>query len=276
MEYTIQELANEAKISPRTLRYYDEIGLLEPAIRKSNGRHCYGVKEILRLGEILSLKALGFSLKKIFSIIDVERRHQLYALRAQKNVLRQKQEDLKANLKMLDAMITANKGELSMDQGNMNHEVKDFRSSQEYVQYVEEEKSFINSEEGKALIENAKEMEIAFRVQVGEAYYREYIEKKDSLGLVESQNYGRMVGAAFQKLIKYHQEGLEGDSKEVQKVIEEQWKTLQMVYPKTKSRDIYFAIRNQIAANPIFTKREPLFSEFLYNAMTVFGERNFL
>jgi DNA-binding transcriptional MerR regulator len=31
MEYTVQKLARLAGISPRTLRYYDEIGLLKPA-----------------------------------------------------------------------------------------------------------------------------------------------------------------------------------------------------------------------------------------------------
>ena len=31
MEYTVQRLANLAGISTRTLRYYDEIGILKPA-----------------------------------------------------------------------------------------------------------------------------------------------------------------------------------------------------------------------------------------------------
>ena len=31
MEYTVKKLAALAKVSPRTLRYYDEIGLLKPA-----------------------------------------------------------------------------------------------------------------------------------------------------------------------------------------------------------------------------------------------------
>ena len=33
MEYTVKKLAAMAKVSPRTLRYYDEIGLLKMCIR---------------------------------------------------------------------------------------------------------------------------------------------------------------------------------------------------------------------------------------------------
>ncbi len=37
MEYTVQKLSQTAGISPRTLRYYDEIGILMPARINSSG-----------------------------------------------------------------------------------------------------------------------------------------------------------------------------------------------------------------------------------------------
>ena len=46
MEYTVQKLSEIAKISKRTLRYYDEIGLLKPARVNSSGYRIYGEKEI--------------------------------------------------------------------------------------------------------------------------------------------------------------------------------------------------------------------------------------
>ena len=42
MEYTIQKLSQMAGISTRTLRYYDEIGLLKPARINSSGYRIYG------------------------------------------------------------------------------------------------------------------------------------------------------------------------------------------------------------------------------------------
>lgn len=53
MEYTINKLAKLAGVSTRTLRYYDELGLLSPARISSNGYRIYGQKEIDRLQQIL-------------------------------------------------------------------------------------------------------------------------------------------------------------------------------------------------------------------------------
>lgn len=46
MEYTVQRLANLAGISSRTLRYYDEIGILKPARINSSGYRIYGLEEV--------------------------------------------------------------------------------------------------------------------------------------------------------------------------------------------------------------------------------------
>jgi len=42
MEYTVKALAKLAGVSPRTLRYYDEIGLLRPARVNAAGYRLYG------------------------------------------------------------------------------------------------------------------------------------------------------------------------------------------------------------------------------------------
>ena len=53
MEYTVQRLADLAGVSSRTIRYYDEIGLLKPARINSSGYRLYGEKEVDRLQQIL-------------------------------------------------------------------------------------------------------------------------------------------------------------------------------------------------------------------------------
>lgn len=52
MEYTIAKLAQISGVTTRTLRYYDQIGLLCPA-RVSNGYRIYGQKEVDLLQQIL-------------------------------------------------------------------------------------------------------------------------------------------------------------------------------------------------------------------------------
>ncbi len=69
MEYTVQELAKLVGITPRTLRYYDEIGLLKPARSDSSGYRIYGGKEIDRLQQIMFYRELGVSLNQIREII---------------------------------------------------------------------------------------------------------------------------------------------------------------------------------------------------------------
>ncbi len=70
MEYTIQKLCQLAGVSSRTLRYYDEIGLLKPARINSSGYRIYGAAEVDRLQQILFFRALDFSLESILALMN--------------------------------------------------------------------------------------------------------------------------------------------------------------------------------------------------------------
>ena len=54
MEYTIQKLAHLAGVSTRTLRYYDEVGILKPARINSSGYRIYSQKESSATNSLLS------------------------------------------------------------------------------------------------------------------------------------------------------------------------------------------------------------------------------
>ncbi|GGA39060.1 MerR family transcriptional regulator [Psychrobacillus lasiicapitis] len=97
MEYTIQKLGQLAGISTRTLRYYDEIGLLKPARINSSGYRIYGSAEVDRLQQILFYRELGVnldSIKEIMTSVDFdgatalkEHREKLLEKRAQLDLL---------------------------------------------------------------------------------------------------------------------------------------------------------------------------------------------
>jgi MerR family transcriptional regulator, thiopeptide resistance regulator len=53
MTYTVQQLAQLAGVSVRTLHHYDQIGLLKPARVQANGYRQYGEAELLQLQQIL-------------------------------------------------------------------------------------------------------------------------------------------------------------------------------------------------------------------------------
>lgn len=70
MEYTIKNLARISGVSTRTLRYYDQIGLLCPARIAANDYRIYGQKEVDLLQQILFYRELGVSLKEIHQILN--------------------------------------------------------------------------------------------------------------------------------------------------------------------------------------------------------------
>lgn len=70
MEYTIKKLGEIAGVSTRTLRYYDQIGLLKPCRINSSGYRIYGEKEVNLLQRIMFYKAMDMKLEKIQEIIQ--------------------------------------------------------------------------------------------------------------------------------------------------------------------------------------------------------------
>lgn len=69
-KYTISDLAAEFDISTRTIRYYEEFGLLHPE-RTNSGLRIYDKKDRTRLRLIIRGKRLGFSLEEIKEMIDL-------------------------------------------------------------------------------------------------------------------------------------------------------------------------------------------------------------
>lgn len=70
MDYRVSELAKLSGVSARTLRYYDQIGLLRPERTDSNGYRVYGRAQVDRLQQILFYRALGFPLGQIREILS--------------------------------------------------------------------------------------------------------------------------------------------------------------------------------------------------------------
>ena len=68
--WTIGKMAKKAGISVRTLRHYDELGLLTPTTRAENGYRFYTEPDSLRLHDILFYRTLGFSLQEIARMLD--------------------------------------------------------------------------------------------------------------------------------------------------------------------------------------------------------------
>ena len=67
--YNIGQLAELTGLTQRTIRYYDELGLLKTSSRTQGGQRIYSDSDLLYIKRIMELKALSFSLEEIKAII---------------------------------------------------------------------------------------------------------------------------------------------------------------------------------------------------------------
>ncbi len=114
MEYSIQELSRMAGISTRTLRYYDETGLLKPARVTQAGYRYYGTPEVDRLQQILYYRERGFQLHTIQKILQDRDFDKLRAMEDHLMALKQRQAETAALIRTVEQTIRHMKGECQM------------------------------------------------------------------------------------------------------------------------------------------------------------------
>jgi len=104
-EYSIGDLAREFDVTPRTIRFYEDQGLLAP--RREGQRRIYTQRERTRLKLTLRGKRLGLTLSEIRELIDMyepgrDERPQLErflaALQSHRSALEQQRTDIEAQL----------------------------------------------------------------------------------------------------------------------------------------------------------------------------------
>lgn len=114
MEYTINKLAQLAGISTRTLRYYDELGLLKPSRISTGGYRIYGGAEIARLQQILFYREMEVPLEEIRKILDSSDYDDTASLEMHLKALMEKQARLERLIMTVEKTIAAAKGEGTM------------------------------------------------------------------------------------------------------------------------------------------------------------------
>jgi len=73
--FRIGELAHLVEMSPRTIRYYQEIGLLHPGRRVEGGKRVFTENDLQRLKFIKRLKHLGLTLSEMHELADIYEIH---------------------------------------------------------------------------------------------------------------------------------------------------------------------------------------------------------
>lgn len=119
MTYTVKRLADLAGVSPRTLRFYDRIGLLKPDAVGANSYRYYGEKSVLRLQQILFYRELDLPLEEIKTLMGKRGFNAQKALEGHRTALQGRIERLKRLVRTVDDTILHLKGEKIMSKKQM-------------------------------------------------------------------------------------------------------------------------------------------------------------
>jgi len=169
MAYTIKEISRLANVSTRTIRYYDEIGLLPPAYTGKNGYRYYDRSSLLLLQQILFFRELEVPLLEIVNILQMPIFNPLETLKAHRQALQKQLTRTKKLITTIDNTINMIKGDSEMaekelfngfDQEKYAQEAKDRwgdtqaykQSTKRWASYSESQRETIKKEAGEITV----------------------------------------------------------------------------------------------------------------------------
>jgi DNA-binding transcriptional MerR regulator len=254
MEYTIQKLASLAGVSTRTLRYYDEIGILKPARINSSGYRIYGQEEVNTLQQILFYRELGVGLDSIKEIVTAPTFDGAKALREHREKLLEKKEQLDLLIANVDKTIALTEGRITMSNKEKFEGFKKKMVEDNEKKYGKE----IREKYGKENVDasNAKVMNMT------EEQYQEVTALAEQLHttLAEAFKTGDPAGELAQKTAHFHK----------------QWLTY---YWKEYSKEAHAGLAQMYVDDERFTsyydKEQPGTAVFLRDAIHIYtGQKN--
>lgn len=242
MTYTVKQLAMLAKVSPRTLHYYDETRLLKPESVGLNGYRHYGEASLLRLQQILFFKELGLELDAIKQILDQPGFDQAAALAEHKSQLIQQRGRIDRLIQTVDRTILHLKGQTKMESNELFEGFSD---------------------------EKQKEYEQEIREKYGDKAF-EGVTDWNSYTKVQQERIKGEGKAIYADLVKVIDQG--PDSPEVQAIIARWHQHLRYFYEPSDERLLglgkMYTEHPGFIAN--FTRLHPRLPEFMYEAIKVY------
>lgn len=260
MEYSVDDVTKLAKVSVRTLHYYDEIHLLKPALRMENGRRFYAEDDVLKLMDIIFFKKMGFSLNKIASMLNLGNKDKRALMVAKKEFLQKEMKRIKELITSIDITLEFYfKGENK----NYNQIIKQFelfqKSAKEDKQIFLKEFGTLQDKETEKL----KNMNVEEQLEYFKALYKN----------VDMKQYGEKMTSCLKKLTEAIDNNLEENSKEIQELMKEYFEIVSMMHPMTKKKwlGMGVTISENKECYTMYAKMHPKLPEFLAKAIKIYG-----
>lgn len=249
MEYTVQRLSSLAGISTRTLRYYDEIGILKPARINSSGYRIYGQAEVDKLQQILFYRELGVSLDGIRDIVSEPSFDGASALKEHRERLLEKRAQIDILIANVDKTIAVTEGRTKMA-----------------------DKERFEGFKQKMIDENEKK----YGKEIREKYGKDTVEKSNAKVMnMTQEEYDRAASLAIQITETLAKAFATGDpaSELAQKAadLHKQWLSL---YWNQYSKEAHAGIAQMYVDDPRFTayydEKQPGTAAFLRDAILIY------
>ena len=248
MEYTAGKLAKISGVSIRTLHWYDEIGLLEPSMVKSNGYRYYGEVELLKLQQILFFRKLGLSLKEIEKVVLGSDFDHLKALAAHRAELKKKMEESEALIETINNTIKHIKGKIVMKGEDLYYGF----DSEEQKKYAKE----LEQSDDPEMIEGIAESK----------------ERTKNMSVADHKAHMAKSLLFYKKFAKIADTGCKAVSQEIQDLMPEFKEWLEAYYCVPRSRMIGLGefYRSHAGFNKFFEK-QGVDMDFFIEAMNVYA-----
>ncbi|WP_018213940.1 MerR family transcriptional regulator [Desulfitobacterium hafniense] len=249
MEYTVQKLAHLAGVSSRTLRYYDEIGILKPARISSSGYRIYGQQEVDRLQQILFYRELGMSLEGIKDMVTSPDFDGAKALREHREKLLEKREQLEQLIANVEKTIAQKEGRITMSDKEKFEGFKRKMIEENEAKYGEE----IREKYGEETVEESNRK----LMNMTQEQYAEFTKLGEEVlaTLCEAFKTGNPAGELAQKTADLHR----------------QWLTYS--WP-SYSKEAHAGLAQMYVDDPRFTayydEKQPGAAEFLRDAVFIY------
>ncbi|MCW8417566.1 MerR family transcriptional regulator [Fluoribacter dumoffii] len=248
MPYTVKKLAEISGVSSRTLRFYDEIGLLKPAYYGDNQYRYYEEEQLLILQQILFFRELGFPLDDIQRIIGSDGFDKIEALTSHKSILLESLKRTQALIKTIDKTISHIRGNLIMSEIEM-YEGFNPEKQQEYEKY---------------LLESGRLMQ----KEIDDSWKNIRHWKKDNWE--EHAKEGEEINLGLVRCIHNQKKA---DAREVQDLIQRHYNWVKQFW--TPTRESYIGLSQMYLEHPDFKsfydKFHPDLIKFLVEAMKIYA-----
>lgn len=202
MEYTVQKLGQLAGISTRTLRYYDQIGMLKPARINASGYRIYGQAEVDKLQQIMFYRELGLPLEQIKELVNSPAFDEAKALREHREQLLEKRKQLDVLIANVEKTMAQKEGRMTMTDREKFEGFKQSLIEENEQKYGKE----IREKYGNEVVERSNEKLRGMTPEQYEAMKR--LEEEVMATLAQAFQQGDPAGELAQKAADLHRQWL--------------------------------------------------------------------